>query len=69
MEAYLTPERESLLRLLEVAGIEIVENKAVCAERNHEFADLHIHILLKLLSAHNLFRSIDTEVSWKSIGQ
>jgi len=38
MEAYLTPERESLLRLLEVAGIQIVENKAVCEERNHEFA-------------------------------
>ena len=38
MEPYLTPERETLLRLMEVAGIEIVENASMCRERNNQFA-------------------------------
>lgn len=38
MEAYLTPERVTLLRLMEVAGIEIVENDFMCRERNNKFA-------------------------------
>ena len=38
MEAYLTPERETLLRLMEVAGIEVVENASMCRERNNNFA-------------------------------
>lgn len=35
MEAYLTPERETLLKLLEVAGIEIIENAPMCKEYQH----------------------------------
>ena len=38
MEAYLTPERETILKLLEVAGIEIVEDKPVCRERGSKYA-------------------------------
>ena len=38
MEAYLTPERETLLRLMEVAGMEIIENDSMCRERNNQFA-------------------------------
>ena len=30
MEAYLTPERETLIALMERAGIEVVENAALC---------------------------------------
>ena len=38
METYLTPERETILALLEAAGIEIVENAALCRLRNNKFA-------------------------------
>ena len=38
MEAYLTPERVTLLRLMEVAGMEIIENDSMCRERNNQFA-------------------------------
>ena len=38
MEAYLTPERVTLLRLMEVAGIEVVEDAPLCRERNNNFA-------------------------------
>lgn len=38
MEPYLTPERETLLALMEAAGIEIVENASMCWERNNNFA-------------------------------
>ena len=38
MEAYLTPERVTLLRLMEVAGIEVVEDAPMCRERNDNFA-------------------------------
>ena len=38
MEAYLTPERETILKLLEVASIEIVEDKPVCRERGSKYA-------------------------------
>ena len=38
MEAYLTPERVTLLRLMEVAGIEVVEDAPLCRERNDNFA-------------------------------
>ena len=38
MEAYLTPERVTLLRLMEVAGIEVVEDAPMCRERNNNFA-------------------------------
>jgi len=38
MEAYLTPERETLLKLLEIAGIEVVENAPICWKRNDQFA-------------------------------
>ena len=38
MEPYLTPERETLLALMEVAGIEVVENASMCWERNNNFA-------------------------------
>ena len=37
MEPYLTPERETLLALMEVAGIEVVENASMCWERNNTF--------------------------------
>ena len=38
MEPYLTPERETILALLEVAGIEVVENAAMCRIRKNKFA-------------------------------
>ena len=38
MEAYLTPERVTLLRLMEVAGIEVIEDAPLCRERNDNFA-------------------------------
>tara|TARA_B100001758_G_scaffold3769_1_gene2948 strand:+ start:628 stop:1011 length:384 start_codon:yes stop_codon:yes gene_type:complete len=38
MEAYLTPERETLLALMEAANIEIIENASMCWERNNQFA-------------------------------
>ena len=38
MEAYLTPERETLLALMEAAGMEVVENASMCWERNDKFA-------------------------------
>ena len=38
MEAYLTPERVTLLRLMEVAGIEVVEDAPLCRERNDNYA-------------------------------
>ena len=38
MEAYLTPERETLLALMEAAGMEVVENASMCRERNNQFA-------------------------------
>jgi len=38
MEAYLTPERETLLKLLDMAGIEVVQNASICWERKNNFA-------------------------------
>ena len=38
MEAYLTPERHTLLALLEAANIEVVENAPMCREREHRYA-------------------------------
>ena len=38
MEAYLTPERETLIALMERAGIEVVENAALCRLRDNRFA-------------------------------
>ena len=38
MEPYLTPERETILALLEVAGIEVVENAALCRIRKNNYA-------------------------------
>ena len=38
MEAYLTPERETILALLELAGIEIVENAPLCRIRTNMYA-------------------------------
>ena len=38
MEAYLTPERETLLALLEAANIEVVQNAPMCWEKKNQFA-------------------------------
>jgi len=38
MEPYLTPERETILALLEVAGIEVVENAPLCRIRKNNYA-------------------------------
>ena len=38
MEPYLTPERETILALLEVAGIEVVENAPLCRIRKNKYA-------------------------------
>ena len=38
MEAYLTPERETLLRLLEAANIEVVQNAPMCWEMKNNYA-------------------------------
>ena len=38
MEAYLTPERETLLRLLEAANIEVVQNAPMCWEKKNKYA-------------------------------
>jgi len=38
MEAYLTPERHTLLALLEAANIEVVENAPMCWERKNKYA-------------------------------
>jgi len=44
MEAYLTPERETLLALLEAANIEVVQNAPMCWERKNEYAGFTISI-------------------------
>jgi len=38
MEQYLTPERETILKLLDVAGIEVTEDKPICRERESKYA-------------------------------
>ena len=38
MEAYLTPERITLLKLLDVAGIEVVQNAPMCWKEKNRYA-------------------------------
>jgi len=42
MEADLTPERETLLKLLEAANIEVIQNADICRERGNRYAGFTI---------------------------
>ena len=44
MEAYLTPERETLLRLLEAANIEVVQNAPMCWEKKNKYAGFALSV-------------------------
>ena len=44
MEAYLTPERETLLRLLEAANIEVVQNADMCLEKGNRYAGFALSV-------------------------